>query len=194
MKSYGNRPTFGGMLLQHIIVIFFCVVFPGGVTFIAPATWLTFERSSEGVRCDTRTCMFFVVPFKIQEVERVTGIGHRQRAGKTERKRKFGRTTDKNVQVDGEGFLQIYGEGDEQIEVSVSPASLESVMGKSNDFLASTEKGSTTIFAIANWKFGGLMGGVLSLLTLLFVVGYTLGFLKWIFMGLRKIFARSESL
>ena len=185
-QFFGNRPTLGGMFLQHAIVFLICVVFPGGVTLMVPATWITFERNEAGVRCTTRTCVFFVVPFKLQAVDQVTGVGKRERAGRTERQRKFGRTTNQTVNVDGEGFLQVNGVGDKQIEVSVSPASLESVVGKSNEYLTSTKPGSTTIFAIASWKFGGLMGGILTLFTLLYVVGYTLGFLKWIYIGLRK--------
>ncbi|MGN6137248.1 MAG: hypothetical protein ACTHOU_22405 [Aureliella sp.] len=188
MQTNGSRPTLGGMVFQHVIVFLVCVAFPGGVTMMAPATWLTFERGEEGVRCTTRTCAFFVVPFKVQRVDQVIQIGQRERAGRTERQRKSGRTTNNTVQVDGEGFLQIHGVGDQHIEVSVSPASLESVAAKSNDFLRSSKEPSTSIFAIANWKFGGLMGGVLTLFTLLYVVGYTLGFLKWMVTGMRKIF------
>ncbi len=180
-RYYGVRPTFGGMFLQYVIVFLIGFVFPGAVTMLAPATWLTFERSGEVVRCRARTCMFFVVPFKIQVVDQVTEVRTRERAGRTERQREFGRNTSKNVHVDGEGFLQIHGVGEAKVEVSVSPASLKSVLDKANDFLSSNEQGSETIFAIANWKFGGLMGGILSLLTLLFVVGYSLAILKWIF-------------
>ncbi len=174
----GKRPKLGEMLLQHAIVFLFCVVFPGVVTMVAPATWLTFTRSDEGVRCTTRTCVFFVVPYRIQQVAQVTGIEHRERAGKTERQREFGRTTTKIVHVDGEGFLQVLGVGDQKAEVSVSPASLESVLTKANDFLNSNKQGSMTLFAIANWKFGGLMGGILTSFTLLCVVGYTLKLLQ----------------
>ena len=186
-QTYGNRPTLGGMLLQHVIVFLICVVFPGVVTLAAPATWITFERSGESVRCKTRTCAFFVVPFKIQQVDPVIEIGQRERSGRSERQREFGKTTDNTVHVDGEGFLQIHGAGDQLIEVSVSPASLKNVLGKSNDFLNSTDASSTTIFAIANWKFGGLMGGILTLFTLLYVVGYTLNFLALIITGLRRM-------
>ena len=140
MQSYGNRPTLGGMLMQHVIVFLICIVFPGGVTWMAPATWLTFERGGEVVRCTTRTCAFFIVPFKIQRVDQVTEISCRVRAGRTEQKREFGRKTNKTVHVNGEGFLQIHGVGDQLAEVSVSPASLESAVGKSNYFLTSTEE------------------------------------------------------
>lgn len=186
MRTLGNRPTLGGMFLQHVIVFLICVVFPGAVTLMAPATWLTFERSEETVRCTARTCVFFVVPFKTQKIDQVTSISDRERSGRTERERKYGRTTDKIVHVDGEGFLQIHGVGNQLVEVSVSPVSLENVVGKSNDFLHPTQEGSTTIFAIANWKFGALMGGILTSFTLLYVVGYTLGFLKWILTGLKR--------
>ena len=193
MQSYGNRPSLGGMLLQHLIVFLICVVFPGGVTLMAPATWLTFQRDVAGVSCRTRTCMFFVVPFKVQHVDQVTGISDRERSGRTERQREFGRTTQKTVRVDGEGVLEIHGVGDQLIEVSVSPASLENVVDKAKDFLSSTKVGSTTLFAIANWKFGALMGGILTSFTVLYVIGYTLGFLKWILTGLKRATSSSTS-
>ncbi len=193
MQTHGNRPTLGGMFLQHVIVFLICVVFPGGVTFMAPATWLTFERSEETVRCTARTCVFFVVPFKTQKMDQVTSISDRERSGRTERERKYGRTTDKIVHVDGEGFLQIHGVGDQLVEVSVSPVSLENVVGKSNDFMNSTKAGSATIFVIANWKFGAIMGGILTSFTVLYLVGYTLGFFKWILTCLTRSFSSSTS-
>jgi hypothetical protein len=186
MHLHGNRPPLGGMFLQHVIVFLICVVFPGGVTLMAPATWLTFERSGEMVRCTARTCVFFVVPFKTQQVEQVTGIIDRTRSGTTRRERINRRDTGKTIQVNGEGFLQIQGVGDQLVEVSVSPVSLDSVVGKSNDFLSSTKQSSTTIFAIANWKFGAIMGGLLTSFTFLYFVGYSLGFLKWILTGLKR--------
>ena len=136
--------------------------------------------------------MFFVVPFKTQHVDQVTEIGQRERAGGTRKETKFGRTTGKNIQVDGEGVLEIHGAGDRLAEVSVSPASLENVVNKSTEFLNSTKEGSTTIFAIANWKFGGLMGGILSSFTFLYVVGYSLGFVKWVLLSLRRAATRTQ--
>lgn len=185
-RYFGDRPTFGGMLLQYLLVFLLCFVFPGAVTMMAPVTWLTFKRSGEVVSCKTRTCVFFVVPYKTQVVAQVTAIKTQERAGRTERQRKLGKTTSKNVHVDGEGWMQIHGVDDAKAEVSVSPASLKNVEHKSNNFLNSNEQGSKTIFAIANWKFGGLMGGALSMLTLICVVGYTLAILNFIFKSIKK--------
>ncbi len=174
----GNRPTLGGMVLQHIIVFLICVVFPGVTTYFAPTSWITFKRIQDEVHCTTRTCMFFVVPFKIQHVTPVTEITHRERAGGTRREVKHVRETNKMIHVDGEGFLRIQSAGDAHAEVSVSPAILESVVSKSQDFLKSKQEISKTIFAIENWKFGGLMGGVLTSFTALYVVDYSLGAIK----------------
>jgi hypothetical protein len=179
-KTDGNRTTIVGMLLQHFIVFLICIVFPGLVTWMAPATWLTYDRSEDGVQCKATTCVYFVVPYKVQRVDHVTDIGSRERESKTEKQRKLGRTTGKTIHVDGEGFLLIHGAADQLAEVNVSPASLESKVERSKSFLNSGSEKSLTMFVIANWKFGGLMGGVLSSFTALCVVGYTLGFLKWI--------------
>jgi hypothetical protein len=192
-KPYGSRPTLGGMILQHLIVFLICIVFPGLVTWMAPATWITYDRNEEGVRCKARTCMYFVVPYKVQQVDHVREIGSREIAGRTEKQRKLGRTTDKKIHVDGEGFLQIHGDDDQLVEVSVSPASLDGIVEKSKAFLNSGTEKSTTMFAIANWKFGGLMGGVLSSFTALYVVGYTLGFLNWILVSIRRAVMQNPS-
>lgn len=135
--------------------------------------------------------MYFVVPYKVQQVDQVTEIGSREIAGRTEKQRKLGRTTDKKIQVDGEGFLMIHGNADQLVEVSVSPASLNRTVEKSKAFLNSGTEKSKTMFVIANWKFGGLMGGVLSSFAALYVVGYTLGFLKWILVSIKRIVAPS---
>ncbi len=186
----GGRPTFGGLILQHTIVFVICIVFPGAVTAIVPASWITFERQNATVTCVTRTCVWFIVPYKVQRVERVTEISSRATAGRTERKRKLGRTTDDTVNVDGEGFLQIHGPAGELAEVSVSPASLQDVVESSQTFLDGTEPVAyMTIFAIANWKFGAIMGGVLTCLTVLYVVGYSIGLLKFILVGLKRLVA-----
>lgn len=174
----GGRPTLGGMILQHVIVFLICIVFPGLVTLVAPASWVTLECEQEVVRCTTRTCMFFVVPYKVQRVDHVTEISERERAGGTKRERKYGRDTGKIIHVDGEGFLQIKGDDNQFAEVSVSPASLESVVKNAEDFVKSKREGTITLFTIANWKFGGIMGGILTSFTALYVVGYTLGAIK----------------
>ena len=179
-------PKLGGIVLQHLIVFLICVVFPGGVTWMAPATWITFHRSEDIVSCTTRTCVYFVVPYRVQQLDNVKSIEQHERTGGRKREKRLGRYTGKTIEVDGEGFLEIHGLQDQWIEVNVSPASLETVVGKANDFLASADKTSATLFTIANWKFGGFMGGILTALTALYVFGYTMGLIKWVLNRLKS--------
>lgn len=193
-KSYfGSRPSVGETIVQHVIVFLICIVFPGLTTFFAPVSWVTFECNREVVGCTTRTCVFFVVPYKVQRVDKVLEISERERAGGTKRERKMGRDTGKTVHVDGEGFLQIKGVDNQFAEVSVSPASLKSVVEKAEDFLQMKQDGTMTLFTIANWKFGGLMGGILTSFSALYVVGYTLGAIKLLVSFPIKLVRRSKA-
>ncbi len=79
---------------------------------------------------------------------------------------------------DGEGTLIIHGENESAAEISVSPASLIGVTERCNAFFTSTDDESQTMFVIANWKFGAIMGGILSCLTALYVVGYSIELVK----------------
>lgn len=190
MSLSGKKQSFKERLLEQLILFAGCVVFPGLVTFVAPASWLTFERSDHSVHCTARTCVFFVVPFRTQWIDEVEEIASRAREARTEKKRVAGRTTDQTVHVDGEGFLQIKGDQDRVIEVSVSPFSLERATEKANAFLKASEPQRQTLFVIANWKFGAIMGGILTSFTALYVVGYTLEFFRQLFILSSKCFKR----
>ncbi len=125
---------------------------------MAPSTWLTFQRGEvgvsgeSGVTCTARTCVFFVVPFKVQRVQQVTEVTFRERAGALSGSGSMDATRTSSSC----GRRRIPPNprtGEEFAEVSVSPASIENVANKANDFVKSNQTGSTTIFAIANWKF-----------------------------------------
>lgn len=174
--------TWKEFLLEQIILFAGCVLFPGLVTFIAPASWITFKRSDASVNCTAKTCVFFIVPFRTQQVDHVQEISKRSKEARTERKRQAGRTTTETVHVDGEGFLQVIGRNDQIMEVSVSPASLERVLSKANAFINASNPDKTTLFVIANWKFGAIMGGILTSFTALYVIGFSLEFCRLIFL------------
>ncbi len=187
MAQFGKRPSAGEMLLQHLIVFAVCIVFPGLTTFFLPASWLFFTRTENGVECTARTCVYFVVPYNAQHIDRVQAIHSQETSASTRQIRKGGRATNDVVHVDGKGVLEIVGPDQKQIEVSVSPASLESAVEKCKNFLNDSSAKSTTVFVIANWKFGGIMGGVLTCFTALYVVSYSIAVISY---PLRKLLPR----
>ncbi len=184
MTSSRIRPTLGGLLLQHLIVFLICIVFPGLVTALAPASWIVLQRDGQAVQATMRTCVYFVVPFRVQTVDHVTAFHSREKASETRRERRYGRDTGNSVHVDGEGYLQVVGPEDSLAEVSVSPVSLPRVLDICTEFLDAQQPQSKRIFVISNWKFGGIMGGILTSFTALYVVGYSLTLAQY---GLRWI-------
>ncbi len=157
----------GTFLFQQLLALAVFVGFPALVTAIAPVSWVTFERHDGRVTATTRTCLLFVVPYKHQTVEPVVGLGDRLVEGTYSRERRKGR--DRYTKSEDEGFLVIRGPG-QTVEVSVTPHNLESVVERSETFLDDPQARELKLFVVANWKFSMIVGGLLSLLTVLYVV------------------------
>lgn len=145
---------------------------PALVTAIAPVSWVTLERRDGHVAAVARTCLLFVVPYKTMTVEPVTGFGDRFVGGTVTRERRSG--PDRFTKSEDEGVLVIQGTG-QSAEVPVSPFSLGSVVEKAEAFLQDSQSTELKLFVVANWKFSVIGGGLISLLTVLYVVGVTMG-------------------
>lgn len=180
-----SKTTLLGWLGQQFIAFFFCVGFPGLVTAIAPASWLSFQRDGERVTATAKTCVFFVIPYRVQHVEYVAGVSDRIQFGGTSTTRRNGRT--ETTKADDEGFLQIKGGGESSAEVSVSPYSLKDVVERAGQFLEDPTQRELNLFVIANWKFGLIMGGFLSLFTVLYVVGVAMSVFNAVWKGLETL-------
>jgi hypothetical protein len=165
------RRAFTWCFLQLIALAVF-IGFPALWTAMAPVSWITFERHDVRVVAHTTTCLLFVVPFKQQTVDPVVGIGEHVHRGEIHRQRRPGR--DKQTRSEDEGFLEIHGpEG--TAEVSVTPFNLKSVQERSVAFLNDPNAKELTLFVVANWKFSVLGGGLISLLTVLYVLAIVVG-------------------
>jgi hypothetical protein len=164
-QSRRQKTTLGQLLLGFLC----CVVFPAFVTAIVPASWVHFQRTGNRVSATTKTCVFFVIPWKVQHVDRVVGIDDHFIQG-TLSTRRSGESQRHQTRSEDESFLEIHGETD-SAEVPVSPFSIKGVVEKSKHFLESSDEPEMKFFVIANWKFGLLAGGLVSLLTALYLVG-----------------------
>lgn len=152
-----------------------CVGFPALVTAIAPISWVRFERRDGKVSATVHTCLLFVIPYKNQTVVTVTGIGDRFVAGTVTRERRCG--GDRTTKSEDEGFLVIRG-NDHDAEVPVTPFNLKSVIERSEAFLHDDNATELKLFVVANWKFSVITGGLISLLTVLYIAGLTYGVLR----------------
>ncbi|MBC7819774.1 MAG: hypothetical protein IAG10_23060 [Planctomycetaceae bacterium] len=175
-----NKPKHG--LFEFLLGGLVCVGVPALMTAMAPVSWLEFTRAGEQVRVTTQTCMFFVIPYRVNELADVKRFETTFHRGDELHKRpgdgKHGRAED-------EAGLVLYGpqEG-QQVSVPVSPASIKSVETRLKAFLEDPKQQNLSLFTVANWKVGLIFAIPVCLLTVLYVVGWSI----WLGQTLAKPF------
>jgi hypothetical protein len=183
------KPRYG--LFEFVVGAVFCVGFPGLVTAIAPVSWLEFHRVDHRVDVETRTCAFFVVPYRTQQLAGVRSVSTAFRQGELQHRRPG---DNKRGRAESEGTVRlngplVNGEDGTSISVSVSPASYKSVEAQIQKFLADPQQQNLTLFTVANWKFGVLFAIPLCLLTVLFVVGWSIWLVQALMSPFLNLFA-----
>lgn len=184
-KKQGLRDQFFG----HAIAFFFCVIFPGLVTAIAPVSWIKFTRVGDKVVSRSHVCTLFFIPYQSKTIDPVVGLGDDFIAGKYETRRTGTRD---RVKSEDQAFLLIQGESD-TAKVPVSPVSIKSVTEKAQAFLDDPNATERRFFVVANWKFSLFAGGAISLLTVLYVAGVTLSILQAFWRLVRRLFGSSAA-
>jgi hypothetical protein len=164
-------------LFGQALAFLFCVLFPAFVTAVAPISTVSFVRENAVVSAVANTKLLFLIPYRIQRVNEVIGIDDRFTAGKVER-----RPGKNSTRSEDQAFLVIHGE-DATAEVPVTPFNIDSVSERATAFLNDAEAKSLSMTVVANWKFSVIAGGLISLLTVLYVVGLAWGLVR----GLMRI-------
>jgi hypothetical protein len=154
----------------------FCVGFPAFCTAVAPVSYLYLSRSGTSVMAEARTCLLFFVPYQIQRVEGVYQVDDRFHAGEYTRSDVDSR---RNVKAEDESFLILRSEQD-SLEVPVSPASIDSRIDHVQAFLDDATADELNLFCVSNWKFAVLAGVPISMLTVLYLWGLVLAFIRWL--------------
>lgn len=177
MASSTTSKSPAGLLASHLLGLLICVGLPALVTAIAPVSWVRFHREDGHVTATAKTCLLFVVPYRTVVVHSPVHAGRRDVSGTYARTKRGAGQRDVYTKSEDEGFLVI--EGAEQFaEVPVTPHDLKSVIEKSQAFLDNPQATELKMFVVANWKFSIIAGGLVSLLTVLYVVGIALTICK----------------
>lgn len=156
-----------------------CVLFPAFVTGIAPLCVTHFERANGQVQAHVSTNFLFLIPYRQQQLDDVKTVNTRFVAGEISRyPNSHSHNSHKEVRSEDQAFLNILGEKD-FIQVPVSPASIQQIKASAETFLSSNDQTHLRLVTVANWKVA-IAGGFLSLLTILYVIGVTLSFGRFI--------------
>lgn len=181
-RTRESKSSFGPLILGAVI----CIGFPAFWTAVAPVSYIHLERGAEGIRATTKTCLLFFIPYRTREIDIVSKADTRIHAGTwtTDRLRSHSGSRTKS---EDEGFIVLMDK-DEKVEVPCSPVDLEAKQKEIDDFIKA-EGGPQTLdlFCVSNWKFAIFAGGLISLLTVLYVVGVVIMIFRWIgkFVGIR---------
>ena len=182
MAKSGKQPKPKHGLFEFLLGGLVCVGVPALMTACAPVSWLEFTRAGEQVSVKTQTCLFFVIPYRVYELADVKRIETTFHRGDNLHKRpgdgKQGRAED-------QGALVLHGpqEGHD-VTVPVSPASIKSVEARVKAFLDDPQQQSLSVFTVANWKVGLIFAIPVCLLTVLYVIGWSI----WLGQTLAKPF------
>ena len=166
-----KKPTsFRDRFFAHALLFVSCVGFPALTTWLAPVTWTTFTRHDGRVEMKAKVCLFFVLPFRHEEVAEVTGVDEQTMAG-TREKWTSGTADDQKeyITTESEGVLVVRGR-EQEARIAVSPANLGDVVSKAGGFLKDPTAANLPLVTVTNWKTSVVAGGILCLLTVLYIV------------------------
>jgi len=175
-----DKPKHG--LFEFVLGGLVCVGVPALMTAMAPVSWLEFTRAGDRVAVKTQTCLFFVIPYRVNELADVKKVDTTFHRGENLHKRagdgKKGRAED-------EAGLVLHGPQEGQkVSITVSPASIKSVETRVKALLDDPQQKSLSLFTVANWKVGLIFAIPVCLLTVLFVISWSI----WLGQTLAKPF------
>jgi len=161
-RSKGPKPV---QLIKALFqcAVLFCV--PGLIiTFFVPSFSIELTRLNQG-RVDAtvfKNILFIVPIFKYTAVDLIDpqsqtidgGLIRNGSASNT-----VGKITGK---AEDTGVLFLKGKHGGSVEVYISPKSLDNVTDKIQNYLSGSNKSSSRLWVVSNWKFGAILpGGIL---------------------------------
>ena len=172
------KPKYG--LFEFVLGGLFCVGVPALMTAMAPVSWLELRREGQQVNATVQTCIFFVIPYRTKELTDVRSVDSTVRVGQRVRDNNH-----KEHTPESEGMLTLQsGNAESKLSISVSPASIDAVKRQVSSLIEDKQQTKTTLFTVANWKFGLIFAIPVCLLTVLYVVGWSI----WLGQTLAKPF------
>jgi len=137
-----------------------------------------------------QTCLLFVIPYRTQELADVKEVTATFKLGDMQHR---ARGENNQGRAESQGSVVLHGPQPGKadggiVTVSVSPASTGSVETKIKAFLADPQQKTLSVFTVANWRVGVIFAIPASLLTVLFVVGWSI----WLGQTLAKPFQFSR--
>ena len=167
------RASLKSVVITQAIAIVCFVVLPIVITLVVPFSTLELRRADDGIAATVTRYVLVFVPWRTQQIARVTQLRadispevHRQLTAEDRRK---GRA---NV-IHATGQVAIIGDGPHVI-VQVAPELARDVAARFERFRRDAVADSEMIEVYASWSLSYLLGGTVTALCALYVVGAAL--------------------
>lgn len=174
--------TWAGVLITQGIAALVCIGVPLLVTFMAPVSVLEYRKSGSGVDVRIVRYVLLAVPWRTQEIANVSelraDVTKEFRYKNTKENRMKDRVGHTNLAT---GQVAIVSGGPEVI-VQAQPGLAEEIVAEFDAFAASSDPAPVRRTVYASWSLTYLLGGAMTGLFALYVVGAiaaTIKFLIW---------------
>ncbi|MGQ0800241.1 MAG: hypothetical protein ACT4NL_09040 [Pseudomarimonas sp.] len=179
MNNFCSRRRQRGDFTTQFGLFLFFVIFPASFTAVAPRATVELHRDASGVSATVRSHALFFIPYWRQHEQRVTRVelelsqGERvgynaQLSADMNRVNRRGRTEDSAV-------IHFLGDG-EGASAMIELGRMDAVLAQTQQFLDDPDSTSLSLSFMAHRVMGLYVGGLLSLLVLLYLplLGLTL--------------------
>ncbi|MEZ4633222.1 MAG: hypothetical protein R2880_21335 [Deinococcales bacterium] len=180
--------TLSSVIITQAIAIFGFVIVPILITLVAPLSRVRVEYlDGKAVATITRYVLLFI-PWKTERIEGVTGARadttttHTRKATSAERQR--GDSSSKLVFATGQIALL---RGEQESIVQAAPELATETANAVNVYLAEESKQPLEKTLYASWSLSYILGGIMTALCGLYVVGAALAIITFPFKKLRKL-------
>jgi hypothetical protein len=172
--------TWIGVLITQAIAALVCLGVPTLVTFMAPVSVLEYRKSATGIDVRIVRYVLLAVPWRTQEIAAVSGlradVTKEFRYKNTKENRMKDRVGHTNLAT---GQVAIMSDGPEVI-VQAQPGLAEEIVAEFDAFAASENPAPVRRTVYASWSLTYILGGAMTALFALYVVGAGLAVLNFL--------------
>lgn len=171
--TFAKKTSFLGHVITQAIAIVVFVIVPIVITLMAPFSTIVLEKSNAGTAVTVHRYVLVFIPWETERIENVAGM----RADITAEKRYRGTVEERRKGQKGwrlaTGQVAILS-GDDEVIVQAEPDLAKAIVARFDAFAASRSAAPVAIQVHASWWLSYVLGGVMTALCALYVLGVAL--------------------
>lgn len=148
------KPSLKGHLVMHLIMVIF-VGFPAWVTWMLPASWVTFTQDGDQVSMKAQVCLLYLIPYQTIELAGVEKVESEIRPGRKTESRAGEHFHDRTSEAMGKLILRGRGKS---VELQVDAGRTRMVEERVQRYLADPSQAGLSLVIVAHRAIGIFCG------------------------------------